>query len=60
MGAVVDTMVTLGVVAFMAAVGVVFTTVLETSLTGVVETVSPVAFGVLAVLGVVLFADLHP
>lgn len=53
-------LVALGVVAFMAAVGVVFTTVLETSLTGVVETVSPVAFGVLAVLGVVLVADLHP
>lgn len=53
-------LVALGVVAFMAAVGVVFTTVLEQSLTGVVSTVSPVAFGVLAVLGVALAADLHP
>lgn len=58
--ALLSVLVALGVVAFMAAVGVVFTTVLESSLTGVVETVSPVAFGVLAVLGVVLLADLHP
>jgi cytochrome c-type biogenesis protein len=58
--AVLGVLVALGVVAFMGAVGVVFTTVLETSLTGVVETVSPPAFALLAVLGVVLMADLHP
>ncbi len=49
-----------GVILFMTAVGIVFTTLLETSLTVVVETVSPVAFGLLAILGVVLLADLHP
>jgi cytochrome c-type biogenesis protein len=45
-------MVALGVIAFM--------TLLEQSLTGVVSVVSPMAFALLAVLGVVLVADLHP
>jgi cytochrome c-type biogenesis protein len=49
-----------GVIAFMSAIGVVFTTLLRESLTAVVEVVSPVAFGLLAILGVVLIADLHP
>lgn len=53
-------LVALGVVAFMTAVGLLFTTVLETSLTAVVEAVSPPAFGLLAVLGVALLLDLHP
>jgi Cytochrome c biogenesis protein len=53
-------LVALGVVAFMTAIGVLFTTLLETSLTSVVELVSPPAFLLLAVLGVVLVADLHP
>jgi cytochrome c-type biogenesis protein len=58
--AVLGVLVALGVISFMAAVGVLFTTLLETSLTGVVELVSPPAFALLAVLGVVLMADLHP
>jgi len=58
--AVLGGLVALGVIAVMAAIGVVFTTVLGTSLTGVVETVSPPAFALLALLGVVLMADLHP
>jgi cytochrome c-type biogenesis protein len=49
-----------GVIAFMTGVGLLFTTVLETSLTGVVEMISLPAFGLLAVLGVVLLFDLHP
>jgi cytochrome c-type biogenesis protein len=53
-------LVALGVIAFMAAVGVLFTTVLETSLTGVVELVSQPAFALLALLGVALLLDLHP
>ncbi|MFP9059305.1 cytochrome c biogenesis protein CcdA [Natrialbaceae archaeon A-chndr2] len=47
-----------GVLACMALVGFVFTTVLETSLTRVIETVSPVAFAILGVIGIVLLADL--
>jgi len=53
-------LVALGVIAFMSVVGVLFTTLLETSLTAVVELASPPAFVLLAVLGVVLMADLHP
>lgn len=43
-----------GVLSFLAAVGFVVTTVLQRSLTGVVATVSPVAFAVLGVVGAVL------
>lgn len=50
-------LVVLGVVAFMFLVGLVFSTVLEVSLTGVIATVSPIAFGILALLGLVLLAD---
>jgi cytochrome c-type biogenesis protein len=50
-------LVVLGVVAFMASVGVVFSFLLEVSLTLVVEVVSPVAFGVLAVVSVALLLD---
>lgn len=46
-----------GVIAFVGLVGLVFSYVLRESLTGVVESVSPVAFAVLAVVGVVLIAD---
>jgi cytochrome c-type biogenesis protein len=58
--AVLGVLVAVGVVAFMAAVGLLFTTLLETSLTTVVELVSPPAFALLAGFGVVLLADLHP
>lgn len=47
-----------GVVSFVGLVGFLFSYVLQESLTGVVATVSPVAFAVLAVVGVVLLADL--
>lgn len=46
-----------GVLSFMLALGVVFTTVLETSLTDVVGVVSPAAFGLLALASVFLLAD---
>lgn len=46
-----------GVLSFMLSLGVVFTTVLQVSLTGVVGVVSPAAFLALAVLGVLLIAD---
>ncbi|KTG07928.1 cytochrome C biogenesis protein [Haloprofundus marisrubri] len=47
-------LVTTGVVAFMGLIGVVFSFLLQVSLTLVVEVVSPVAFAVLAVFGGVL------
>jgi cytochrome c-type biogenesis protein len=46
-----------GVLAFMLGVGLLFATVLQSSLTGVVETVSPLAFVVLAVISVGLLLD---
>ncbi|MFT4890543.1 MAG: cytochrome c-type biogenesis protein [Halobacteriales archaeon] len=53
-------LVALGVIALMAALGILFTTILETSLTAVIGSVSPPAFALLGVLGLVLLADLHP
>lgn len=53
------TLVATGVLSFMAATGLVFTTVLETSLTAVVGVVSPVAFGVLGVASLLLLADVE-
>ncbi|KAB1197811.1 MULTISPECIES: cytochrome c biogenesis protein CcdA [Haloferax] len=55
--AVLGGLVTLGAVSFMLAVGVVFSLVLEISLTTVVEIVSPLAFGVLFVVSLALLAD---
>jgi cytochrome c-type biogenesis protein len=47
-----------GVLAFMLLLGLVFSTVLQRSLDGVIGVVSPVAFGVLALISVALIADL--
>ena len=46
--------VTGGVVVFMVAVGLLFTTVLEVSLTSVIGIVSPIAFGILFVISLLL------
>ncbi|WP_290818641.1 cytochrome C biogenesis protein [Halovivax sp.] len=51
-------LVTAGVLACMALIGLVFSAVLQTSLTRVVETVSHAAFAVLAVVGAILLLDL--
>jgi len=47
-----------GVVTFMGLVGFVFTKLLQTSLTRVIEAVSPLAFTLLVGIGLVLLADL--
>jgi Thiol:disulfide interchange protein len=57
--AVLGVLVVAGVLAFMLLVGLLFSTVLQTSLTGVIGTVSPVAFGLLALVSVALIADLE-
>ncbi len=44
--------VTLGVVLFMLIVGLVFTTVFQISLNSVIEVVSPIAFGILLIVGI--------
>ncbi len=48
-----------GVLAFMLGLGLLFSTLLETSLTRVVGIVSPVAFGLLAVGSLLLLADVE-
>jgi cytochrome c-type biogenesis protein len=50
-------LVTFGAVSFMLVVGVLFSLLLEVSLTAVVEVVSPLAFGVLFVVSLALLAD---
>lgn len=47
-----------GVVSFMLLFGIVFTTLLEISLTHAIGIISPIAFGLLALLSVALLADL--
>lgn len=49
--------VTAGVILFMVALGLVFTTVLEVSLTNVIGIVSPIAFGLLFVISLLLILD---
>ncbi len=48
-----------GVLAFMLSVGLLFSAVLQQSLTGVIGVVSPIAFGLLALVSVALIADLE-
>jgi len=47
-------LVTSGVILFMLLIGLVFTTLIETSLTRVIQVVSPIAFAALAVISVLL------
>lgn len=51
--------VTAGVIAFMVTLGLVFTTLLQESLTAVIGVVSPLAFGVLLVLGLFLVFNIR-
>jgi cytochrome c-type biogenesis protein len=48
-----------GVIAFMSIIGLLFTTVLEVSLTRVIQVVSPVAFGILLVISILLILDVE-
>ena len=50
--------VTLGVVMFMTLIGLVFTTLLEISLTKIVGIISPIAFGLLGLVSLVLIFDI--
>ena len=47
-----------GVVAFMLALGLVFTTIIGMSLTRVVKVILPIAFGILAVIGILLILNI--
>lgn len=48
-----------GVLGFMLSLGLLFSTVLQQSLDGVIGVVSPVAFGLLALISLALIADLE-
>lgn len=50
-------LVTAGIVVFMFLTGLLFTAVLEVSLTRVIGVVSPVAFGILALVSILLIVD---
>ena len=50
-------LVVVGVITFMALIGLIFTRWLQVSLTRVIEIVSPIAFVILAVIGVLLIFD---
>lgn len=56
----VGVVVSAGVLTFMGLVGLLFTTVLQQSLSRVIQYVSPLAFGVLAVAGVFLMLGITP
>lgn len=47
-----------GVMSFMLTLGIVFSTVIQTSLTGVIEIISPIAFGLLGVFSIALILNL--
>lgn len=51
-------LITLGVITFMLALGLIFTTIFQISLTKVIGIVSPIAFGILALISLVLIFDL--
>lgn len=49
--------ITLGILVFMLILGVLFTTILQESLTSVIGIVSPIAFGILGVISILLIID---
>ena len=51
-------MVVVGVVVFMSLLGLVFTTILKASLTKVIEIVSPIAFGILILISILLIFNI--
>lgn len=53
-------LVSLGVIGFMALMGIIFTTWLQESLTRVIGVVSPVAFGVILIAGLLLLVGWKP
>jgi cytochrome c-type biogenesis protein len=50
-------LITLGVILFMLSFGILFTTLLQVSLTNVIGIVSPIAFGILGVISLLLIFD---
>ena len=51
--------VTLGVILFMGLLGLIFTTFFQKSLTTVIGIVSPIAFGILLIIGIILLLNIN-
>jgi len=47
-----------GVISFMLALGLIFSTIIQASLTSVIEIISPIAFGILGVMSIAMILDL--
>lgn len=52
-------MVVAGVISFMLGLGLIFSTFIQASLTSVIEVISPIAFGLLALMGALMLLDLE-
>lgn len=52
------TIVVSGVISFMVALGLIFSTIIQASLTSVIEIVSPIAFGLLALMSIAMILEL--
>jgi len=50
-------LITLGVIIFMLLLGLIFTTILQKSLTSVIGIISPIAFGILGIISILLIFD---
>ena len=48
----------LGIILFMISLGLIFTTILQKSLTNVISIISPIAFGILGLLSLILIFDI--
>ena len=51
-------LITLGVITFMLLLGIIFTTVLQVSLTNVIGIISPIAFGILGLISLLLIFNI--
>jgi cytochrome c-type biogenesis protein len=52
------TLVVAGVISFMLSLGLIFSTVIQASLTSVIEIISPIAFGILALISIAMILNL--
>ena len=51
-------LITLGVIIFMFLLGLIFTTILQVSLTHIIQIISPIAFGILVIISLFLIFDI--
>jgi cytochrome c-type biogenesis protein len=53
------TLVVAGVITFMLSLGLIFSTIIQASLTSVIEIISPIAFSLLALMSIAMILDLN-